>query len=80
VTSAVEDLAGCFLEPGIVAEHGVDHEPADHELEAPAPIEGVRLPQEAVSEATHQEQSEAQEHPIHHMEMACVEVGSIAAP
>src|ERR1700739_3880202 len=43
VMSAVEDLAGRFLEPGVAAERGVDHDPAHDEPEAPGPIEGVRL-------------------------------------
>jgi hypothetical protein len=75
VMSAVEDLAGRFLEPGGAAERGVDHDPAHNEPEAPAPIEGVRLLYEAVRDATHEERSENQEQPILNMEMVCVEVG-----
>lgn len=40
--SVVDDPAGRFLEPGVVAERCVDHDPTDDEPEAPKPIEGIR--------------------------------------
>ena len=78
--SAAEHLAGCFLEHQVVAERGVDHDPAHNEPEAPAPIEIVWLRQEAVHEAPHDERSENQKHPIHRIEMAGVEIGSGRRP
>jgi len=70
-----EQRAGCFLERGVVAECGADHERAHDEPEDPAPIESVRLGHQAINGATRDERSEKQEHPIRDMEMACVQVG-----